>query len=29
MATARSVLDRYDSPTQSQCAVQVTVPKVP
>jgi hypothetical protein len=29
MATARSVLDRYDSPAQSQCAVQVTVPKVP
>jgi hypothetical protein len=29
MATARSVLDRYDSPTQSQCAVQVPVPKVP
>jgi hypothetical protein len=29
MATARSVLDRYDSPAESQCAVQVTVPKVP
>jgi hypothetical protein len=29
MATARSILDRYDSPAQSQCAVQVTVPKVP
>jgi hypothetical protein len=29
MATARSVLDRYDSPAQSQCAVQVTVPNVP
>jgi hypothetical protein len=27
--TARSVLDRYDSPAQSQCAVQVTLPKVP
>jgi hypothetical protein len=29
MAAARSVLDRYDSPAESQCAVQVTVPKVP
>jgi hypothetical protein len=29
METARSVLDRYDSPAQSQCAVQITVPKVP
>jgi hypothetical protein len=29
METARSVLDRYDSPAESQCAVQVTVPKVP
>jgi hypothetical protein len=29
IATARSVLDRYDSPAESQCAVQVTVPKVP
>jgi type II secretory pathway component GspD/PulD (secretin) len=29
MATARSILDRYDNPAQSQCAVQVTVPKVP
>jgi hypothetical protein len=29
LVTARSVLDRYDSPTQSQCTVQVTVPKVP
>ena len=29
MATARSVLDRYDSPAQSQCAVQLTVPNVP
>lgn len=29
MTTARSLLDRYDNPTQSQCAVQVTVPKVP
>jgi hypothetical protein len=29
LVTARSVLDRYDSPAQSQCAVQVTVPKGP
>jgi hypothetical protein len=29
MVTVRSVLDRYDSPAESQCAVQVTVPKVP
>jgi hypothetical protein len=29
MATARALLDRYDSPAQSQCAVQVSVPKVP
>ncbi|MEP6494975.1 MAG: secretin N-terminal domain-containing protein [bacterium] len=29
MATVRSVLDRYDSPAESQCAVQVIVPKVP
>jgi hypothetical protein len=29
IVTARSVLDRYDSPAESQCAVQVTVPKVP
>jgi hypothetical protein len=29
MVVARSVLDRYDSPAESQCAVQVTVPKVP
>jgi type II secretory pathway component GspD/PulD (secretin) len=29
MAKARSILDRYDSPAQSQCAVQVTVPHVP
>lgn len=29
MATARSVLDSADSPTRSQCAVQVTVPTEP
>jgi hypothetical protein len=29
LATARSVLDRYDSPAESQCAVQLTVPKGP
>lgn len=29
MATAQSVLDRYDTPTEWRCAVQVTVPKVP
>jgi hypothetical protein len=29
VVTARSVLDRYDSPAESQCAVQVTVPKAP
>lgn len=29
MARARSVLDRYDSPTQSRCTVQVTVPEAP
>jgi type II secretory pathway component GspD/PulD (secretin) len=29
MVTARSVLDRYDSPAESQCSVQVTVPRVP
>jgi len=29
MVTARSVLDRYDNPAESQCAVQLTVPKVP
>lgn len=29
MGQVRSVLDRYDSPTVSQCAVQITVPKVP
>lgn len=29
MAKARSVLDQYDDPARSQCAVQVTVPKVP
>lgn len=29
MAKARSILDRYDNPAQSQCAVQITVPHVP
>ncbi len=29
MEAVRSVLARYDSPAQSQCAVQVTVPTVP
>jgi hypothetical protein len=29
MAKARSILDRYDNPAQSQCAVQVIVPHVP
>ncbi|MFN2563902.1 MAG: hypothetical protein ABR499_02665 [Gemmatimonadaceae bacterium] len=29
MVRARSLLERYDTPAQSQCAVQVTVPKVP
>ena len=29
IAIARSVLDRYDSPAEAQCAVQTTVPKVP
>jgi hypothetical protein len=29
MVTARSVLDRYDSPAESQCTVPVTVPKAP
>jgi hypothetical protein len=29
IAAARSVLDRYDSPAESQCAVQLTVPKAP
>jgi type II secretory pathway component GspD/PulD (secretin) len=29
MEAARSLLGRYDSPTESQCAVQVTVPQVP
>jgi hypothetical protein len=29
MATARSILERYDNPAQAQCAVQVTVPHVP
>jgi hypothetical protein len=28
MERLRSVLDRYDTPTQSQCGVQLTVPKV-
>jgi hypothetical protein len=29
MATARSILERYDTPSRSQCAVQITVPHVP
>ncbi len=29
IAMVRSVLERYDSPAEAQCAVQVTVPKVP
>jgi hypothetical protein len=29
LVTARSVLDRYDSPAESQCGVQMTVPKGP
>ena len=29
IAMARSVLERYDRPAEAQCAVQVTVPKVP
>ncbi len=29
MEKVRSLLDKYDSPTQSQCGVQLTVPKVP
>jgi hypothetical protein len=29
MESARSLLGRYDSPAESQCAVQVTVPQVP
>ena len=28
MERIRSVLDRYDTPTESQCGVQLTVPKV-
>ena len=29
MSTVRSVLERYDNPGQSQCAVQVRIPRVP
>ena len=29
MESVRSLLGRYDSPAESQCAVQVTVPQVP
>ena len=29
MARVRLIIDKYDNPSQSQCAVQVTVPKTP